>query len=176
MLPPAPPRLSITTGCPRPSLTFCPTRRATPSAKPPAANATTTRTGFVGYCWPHAVMLRRAAAQASALRTGGSVMVSPRFGFGEFYNPAPIAGRASSLLVNVEDLLEARNGGVRAGEHLAARRHGDARGGAGHGELPQHQRIARTYLARGGCDQAIVFRALALLQRSNRRRHGACLE
>jgi hypothetical protein len=42
--------------------------------------------------------------------------------------------------------------------------------------LSQHQRVARTDLARGSGNQAIVLRALAFLKRGDGRRDAACLE
>src|SRR5262249_24739321 len=48
MLPPAPPRLSITTGWPRLSWSFCPSTRPTMSVPPPAGYGTMSRIGWVG--------------------------------------------------------------------------------------------------------------------------------
>src|SRR5687768_16675404 len=62
MLPPAPPRFSTSTGWPRRSDIFWPTSRATVSAKPPAANATTVRTGLAGYACASAPDMPLAAA------------------------------------------------------------------------------------------------------------------
>jgi hypothetical protein len=49
MLPFAPGRLSITTGCPSASLKRGPTMRASVSAGPPGGTATIMRIGFEGY-------------------------------------------------------------------------------------------------------------------------------
>src|SRR5262245_50453112 len=46
IVPPAPVRVSMTTGCPRPSLIFVPMRRARTSDVPPGENGTTMRTGL----------------------------------------------------------------------------------------------------------------------------------
>src|SRR5436190_2915774 len=48
MLPPAPARLSTTTGWPRISVSCCPVRRAMMSAGPPGAKGITKRTGLAG--------------------------------------------------------------------------------------------------------------------------------
>ena len=48
MLPPAPPRFSITTVWPHISPSFWPTIRAEMSVAPPGGNGTMSRTGFVG--------------------------------------------------------------------------------------------------------------------------------
>src|SRR3954470_375084 len=68
MPPPAPARLSITTGCPSASVSLGAMARATKSAPPPAGNVTTTLIGLLGYACPSAgvadknPMLIRAAA------------------------------------------------------------------------------------------------------------------
>src|SRR5512146_3515277 len=51
--PPAPGRLSTTTGCPHAAASFGATRRASTSAEPPARYGTTTWIGLEGY-WPDA--------------------------------------------------------------------------------------------------------------------------
>src|SRR5215468_2824968 len=66
MLPPAPPRLSITTGWPNALEMRSPTRRPTMSALPPAANGTIRRIGRSGYF--------ANASRPSSTRTG----VNPR--------------------------------------------------------------------------------------------------
>jgi hypothetical protein len=48
MLPPAPARLSMTTGCPHDSDIFCPITRAATSVGPPGANGTMKRIARVG--------------------------------------------------------------------------------------------------------------------------------
>src|SRR5688572_24506424 len=50
IVPPAPPRLSTTTGTPRASLSRCATMRPTISLPPPGGNGTMKRTGRLGYC------------------------------------------------------------------------------------------------------------------------------
>src|SRR5262245_61866465 len=50
MTPPAPPRFSITTACPRFSDSAGTTLRVTMSVPPPGAAGTTRRIGFAGYC------------------------------------------------------------------------------------------------------------------------------
>jgi len=50
MMPPAPPRFSITTVCPRFSDSAGTTLRVTMSVPPPGAAGTTRRIGRVGYC------------------------------------------------------------------------------------------------------------------------------
>src|SRR5208282_2788209 len=54
MLPAAPGRLSMTTGCPNDSASRCPTSRARMSVVPPAGNGTTSRIGLLGYGWASA--------------------------------------------------------------------------------------------------------------------------
>src|ERR1700676_4333172 len=49
MFPPAPVRLSITTGWPHASVSFLPTSRPNVSAIPPTGNGTTMRIGLSGY-------------------------------------------------------------------------------------------------------------------------------
>src|SRR5882672_9662760 len=49
MLAPAPGRLSMTTGCPQASASFCPSARPTMSGVDPAGNGTTRRTALDGY-------------------------------------------------------------------------------------------------------------------------------
>jgi len=65
IVPPAPPRLSITTCCPSFSPSRWPTTRAMMSVEPPGGKATISRIGFVGYlsCADTAVAL---AMQAMA--------------------------------------------------------------------------------------------------------------
>ena len=48
IVPPAPVRFSITTGCPQFSLIFCAMMRASVSVPPPGENGTTKRIGLVG--------------------------------------------------------------------------------------------------------------------------------
>src|SRR4029077_1547072 len=69
MLPPAPGRLSTSTGCFQASPSFWPSARATVSTAPPAANGTTIRTGLEGNDWAKA-----RAENAAASRTAGSRM------------------------------------------------------------------------------------------------------
>src|SRR5262249_32326034 len=66
-LPPAPPRFSTTTACPKRSLSFCPTRRATTSAMPPAANATCNVMFCVGWVCVQAGCARPAAATTTKM-------------------------------------------------------------------------------------------------------------
>src|SRR5215208_2627116 len=51
MLPAAPGRFSITTGCAHIAVSFSPTRRGIRSDAPPGAKGTMTRTGFCGQDW-----------------------------------------------------------------------------------------------------------------------------
>ncbi len=48
MLPLAPGRFSITTGCPVASESFCPSSRQSTSLDPPGGNGATKRMGFAG--------------------------------------------------------------------------------------------------------------------------------
>jgi hypothetical protein len=48
MVPPAPPRLTITTGCPSASCSFAPIVRAMKSAAPPGGTGSTMEIGRVG--------------------------------------------------------------------------------------------------------------------------------
>src|SRR5580704_1530184 len=66
MLPPAPPRFSITTVWPQISSSFLPTRRAVMSVEPPGVNGTTMRTGFAGQVAALARRARRAGAVTAA--------------------------------------------------------------------------------------------------------------
>src|ERR1700682_310165 len=67
MLPPAPGRLSMTTGWPHASVSFCPIARATTSSEPPAGKGTTRRIGLVGYaCAVATVGIIVAAATSTA--------------------------------------------------------------------------------------------------------------
>src|SRR5471032_530240 len=86
MLPPAPPRFSITTGWPHASASFAPSSRATRYAGPPAGNGTITRTGFDGYCCASAgadmtEQQKKAAASACAARVEIVIVASS---FSEF--------------------------------------------------------------------------------------------
>src|SRR5438132_11670373 len=81
MLPPAPGRLSITTGWPHDSVSFLPISRPNVSATPPTGNGTTMRIGLSGYveaCADAKVVIGSIAAQSSsanALRMNGFVIV-----------------------------------------------------------------------------------------------------
>src|SRR5688572_21866721 len=68
MLPPAPVLFSTTTGCPHASLSFCPSRRATTSVVPPAANGTTIFTGFDGNACAAASAGAKARTAAARMR------------------------------------------------------------------------------------------------------------
>src|SRR4051812_16021058 len=64
MLPAAPGRLSITTGCAQIAASFSPTRRGIRSDAPPGAKGTITRTGFCGQVWA----FERETTRSSAVR------------------------------------------------------------------------------------------------------------
>jgi hypothetical protein len=70
--PPAPPRLSTTTGLPSLSESFCAIVRAVKSVPPPAANGTINRIGFVGNSTSPAVA--DPAAKASRAHTPATVL------------------------------------------------------------------------------------------------------
>src|SRR5438046_3667624 len=68
MLPPAPGRLSITTGWPHDSVSFLPISRPNVSATPPTGNGTTMRiglSGYVGACADAKVAIGSIAAPSS---------------------------------------------------------------------------------------------------------------
>jgi hypothetical protein len=65
MLPPAPARLSTTTGWPRSLLMYWPTTRARMSVVPPAENGTTIVIGLLGKAWA-------CAASGASARAGDS--------------------------------------------------------------------------------------------------------
>src|SRR6185503_108194 len=71
MVPPAPPLFSTSTGWPRFSLIFCPTRRATMSVVPPAGNGTTTLIGLDGKDWANAAPHARPRSRTKALMSLG---------------------------------------------------------------------------------------------------------
>src|SRR5678816_2525129 len=69
MLPPAPPRFSMTTGWPRASPSWGAISRASASVPPPTANGTTSLTTRSGNCWAAAGSASRAREAAAATRT-----------------------------------------------------------------------------------------------------------
>src|SRR3954453_19612400 len=71
MLPPAPARFSITTGCPRRGESFSPTSRVSTSAAAPGPMVTKMRTGLDGYdCAAAATETASAATHASERNIG----------------------------------------------------------------------------------------------------------
>src|SRR5882672_6281420 len=82
MLPPAPARLSTTTGTPRLSESFFAIRRAAVSAAPPAAKPTTMVIGFFGNSW--------AAAGSSTTSAPSAIAKTNPFMFA----PASIVGQS----------------------------------------------------------------------------------
>ena len=75
MLPLAPGLFSMTNGCPNAAASFSPSARAARSVEPPGGNATTMRTGLLGYCAP-------ASAEAPASSSANSnALGSFLFGF-----------------------------------------------------------------------------------------------
>src|SRR5688500_7299573 len=80
MFPPAPGRLSITTGCPRPSESRVATMRAMVSLAPPGAKPRTNRIGLAGYsaAWSAGTASSASAAADSIRQLSFSDMeVSP---------------------------------------------------------------------------------------------------
>src|SRR5262245_39883644 len=74
MLAPAPGRLSTTTVCPNPSVSFCASSRATMSVPPAGGNGTRMRSGRCGYCcWATATPLA-AAHKQPAIATAASLL------------------------------------------------------------------------------------------------------
>src|SRR3990172_6144465 len=93
MVPPPPPRLSITTGWPSASLRRLPMARPTVSIIPPAAKGTTMRTGLDGYAWPSAA----SGAIRSTIKIDrnvhiqfSSTLFSYRSLFPRLHPPAPV--------------------------------------------------------------------------------------
>src|SRR5262245_56374653 len=83
MLPPAPARLSTTTGTPRLSVSFFAMRRAAVSVAPPAANPTTSVIVFFGNsCAPtvpsEATIARTAAQTSFVMFTSASIVTQPQ--------------------------------------------------------------------------------------------------
>src|SRR5689334_13111581 len=71
MVPEAPPRLSISTGCLSPCAIFWPMMRVATSVGPPAGKGTMMVIGLVGKAWAKAVPARSGSARASRARRAG---------------------------------------------------------------------------------------------------------
>ena len=91
IVPPAPVRFSITTGCPQFSLIFCAMMRASVSVPPPGENGTTKRIGLVGNPFAERVEEGCACATpdvaasmvaASIAKTRSAILISLPFSLG----------------------------------------------------------------------------------------------
>src|SRR5687767_2119429 len=79
MVPPAPPRFSMTIDWPSRSPSFCATMRATMSVEPPGGKGTIRRIGFAGQAWADAAPGCSSAAAHRVANTSALIVIPASF-------------------------------------------------------------------------------------------------